>query len=410
MGLGLDYQQKYYSDLSTGILKVGSNGDDPSTNITVNNALTITSATQVLTTRVNFEVLSHNLTAGQTFIPVGCTPAAYNGSFTVDNVVDSDNIEVILLSDPSGDATVVGTYDDGTLNVSFSGKYRIVDRVSDSNGAPANNQFSKSRSRIFNWAALSNIDHTAIATDGNIIIAVDDTEVISLLQLASGKAVLPIYSDTEPHLNSHVQIGSITKQSGVFTAGTNESNSTINNNPSNRTQNIAGTMGTINTTDNPIVITPISATIGIAKNAGLAFLGTAAGYVQSKGFNPNQNQVLAASPSLVITVDRAGDGNIVNVSSIVNVEQYESSPGVFTAKGASKASNNFIIAFRSFVVELLGQITYSGGSRLTDASTAGEAVDNPGISIFGALAAQISIEVSESDLDNAIFSTLKQFR
>ena len=69
----------------------------------------IVSATQNSGVEVNFEIIAHDLVIGDTIVPTGFTPAAYNGTFTVKAVVDVDNITVDLLSDPGGNATVVGT-------------------------------------------------------------------------------------------------------------------------------------------------------------------------------------------------------------------------------------------------------------------------------------------------------------
>ncbi len=413
MGLGLDKQQIISSSLSTATIKIGSDSDNPLNIITVNNAQTVIAATQVLTTRVNFKRIGHNLTAGQQFNTTGFTPTTYNGTFTVDNVVDLDNVEIILLSDPGGDATVLGTYDDGTFDINLPGKFRIVDRVSDLNGTPINNQFTKSRSRIFSWVATFNIDHTAVGSDGNFIIIVDDTSIISIIQLPSNQILLPVYSNTEANFNTHIQIAGLIKSNGnvdVVEIGENS----VNNNPYNLIRNIGRNIGVLNSLDNQIITSPINGTIQISTNVGNFFSGSQGGYIPTKGFNPNQFETVASSPTTIFTIDRASNGNIVNISTSLNVNQFESSPGVFASKGSSKASNNFIQTATVFNVELLGQITYSGGSRLTDAETANEFINIPNISILLPKITQISIENGATDLNNpaeAIFkSDIKQFR
>jgi len=72
-------------------------------------ATSIVSATQNSGVEVNFEITAHGLEVGDKIVPTGFTPAAYDGTFTVKAVVDVDNITVDLLSDPGGNATVVGT-------------------------------------------------------------------------------------------------------------------------------------------------------------------------------------------------------------------------------------------------------------------------------------------------------------
>ena len=415
-GYGLPEQNEYYNSLSTNQIKIGTDSDDPTINITANSGITVPSATRINATTVEFEVINHaqfNTAIGKFIKTTGFTPAAYNITGVILSITDVDHFRVTSLSDPVTNATVVGTADFGSLNVAFPGKFRVVDRVNDSNGAPANNQFTKSRSRIRNWAALSNIDHSAVASDGNLIIIVDNAGVISIIQLSTGAALLPDSSDTEPDINTHIQLGAIAKQNGGVTVNTVASLVGNNSNIHNKLRSVNKIIGTINTIENPIIITPVAATIGISTNAGAAFIASDAGFIQTGGLNPNQFTTTASSPTLILTADRAGTGNIVNVSTILNVNEFESSPGIFSAKGASKASNNFIIAFGSFNAELLGQTTYSGGTRLVDASNADEPLDVPGIAIFGAKVSQISIENAATDLSliaQAIFKDLKQFR
>lgn len=71
----------------------------------------VANATQVVGTTVNFNIVGHNLQVGHGFIAKGFIPTAYNGLLTVTSVIDVDNVECILLSDPLGDATTIGTYD-----------------------------------------------------------------------------------------------------------------------------------------------------------------------------------------------------------------------------------------------------------------------------------------------------------
>lgn len=336
-GYGLQEQQTLYSSLSTGLIKIGTNSDDPTTLITDNG--------------------------------------------------------------------------DNTIDTEFDVNYRIVDRVNDANGTPANNQFTKSRSRIFTASPVSNLSHASI-TDGNVLFLVDNTGAVSAVQLTSGGADLSPHSDVDPDLNTHVHIGGLTKSSGSVEASTLFVEQSINNNIYNRNRNIEQAIGTINSIDNPITISPIAGTIQIATTAGRAFLPGAAGFIQTKGFNPSQFTNTASSPTTILTVDRVGDGNIVNVSTSLNVNEFESTPGTFTAKGANKASVNKIIAFSTFNVELLGEVTYSGGSRLTDALAANESVNNPGISSAGAKIQEIAIDNGATDLTlvaEAIFKDLKQF-
>jgi hypothetical protein len=78
--------------------------------INVAGGAAVVSATQISGTTVNFQITGHNLEQGVTIDTTGFTPAAYNGSFVITEITDANNIQVELLSDPLGDATVVGTY------------------------------------------------------------------------------------------------------------------------------------------------------------------------------------------------------------------------------------------------------------------------------------------------------------
>lgn len=337
MGLGLDKQLELCSSLSTGLIKIGTDSDDPTTLITDNG--------------------------------------------------------------------------DNTIDTNFSIKYRIVDRVNDSNGTPANNQFTRSRSRMFIASPVSNLSHSSI-TDGNVLFLVDSASAVTAIQLVSGQATLSPHSDVDPDLNTHVQIGGLTKVAGSVEAGTLFVEQNVNNNIYNRLRNAQQAMGTINSIDDPITISPIATTIQITVNSGRAFLPSEAGFIQTKGLNPSQFTNSAASPVTVLSVDRLGDGNIVNISTSLNVNQFESVPGTFTAKGSNRASVNKIIAFGNFVVELLGQIEYSGSTRLDDGLAANEPVDNPAISSAGAKISEIAIDVGATDLSltsEAKFKILKQF-
>lgn len=78
--------------------------------VNVSAGSTVVSATQISGVTVNFEITGHNLEVGSTLTTVGFTPATYNGSFIITEIIDVDNVKCDLLSDPAGDATVVGTY------------------------------------------------------------------------------------------------------------------------------------------------------------------------------------------------------------------------------------------------------------------------------------------------------------
>ena len=294
---------------------------------------------------------------------------------------------------------------DGTIDVNFAGDYRIVDRIN-----TTNNRFVTSRSRRLSWAAVSDLDYTALP-DGNIVVTVNSAGTIEVIQLTSGAAVLPVFSDTEVDLNTHVQIGTFVKSGATIAAGTLDVIQNVNNNSYNRIRNIARTIGTINSEDAKIDVTPIATTIGIATSAGRAFIASDAGFPQTGGLNPNQFTVNASSPTLILKVTR--DNIIQSISFVLDVNNFESSPGTITAKGIARATNNFIIAFAPFNAELLGQQEFAGATRVSDASQFDEDPDIPSIAIFGGKIKKIANDVGATDLSlvaQAIFTDMKQFR
>ncbi len=397
---GLDRQQAYYSSLSTGMIKIGADSDNPANNITINDNINSV-ATRISATEVNFQVTNHaqfGTAIGKYIRSSGYIPAAYDIIGVILSLPDANNIRVTPLSDPGINASTNGVLDFGSLNVVFGGLFRIVDRVSETNGAPTTNQFSKSRSRVFKWVAKSNIDHSTIS-DGTLLVIVAEGGVISVDLSADGSPALPVFDDVGPNLNTHYQLANFVKTAEVVS--NLESSSNTENNPFNRIINLARTLGVIKAKSNPPVISAISGTIGIDTTAGNYFTGTNAGYRFTNGLNPNQLIITASSPTLIITVDRAGEGNIVNISNILNVNEVELSPGIFSAKGASKSSLNTIVQFPGFNGELLGQEIFSGGTRLQDAIDKNENINLPNLVIFGGVGSRIAIDNAATDLDLA---------
>jgi hypothetical protein len=73
---------------------------------------TISTLTNVTTTATATTVANHNLQTGNYLTITGCTPAAYNGSFSI-TVTGDTTFTYTMLSNPGGSATVVGTYTTG---------------------------------------------------------------------------------------------------------------------------------------------------------------------------------------------------------------------------------------------------------------------------------------------------------
>ena len=103
------------------------------------NGGTVLSAVQISGVEVEIEVVDHNRVIGDTLVlgnASGFTPSAYDGTFVVTSVTNTSKFRVNLLSDPLGDATVIGSYGSLKSNVPFgvSAQY--------SAGTPATNRAS----------------------------------------------------------------------------------------------------------------------------------------------------------------------------------------------------------------------------------------------------------------------------
>jgi hypothetical protein len=73
---------------------------------------TISTLTNATTTATATTVANHNLQTGNYLTITGCTPAAYNGSFSI-TVTGATTFTYTMLTNPGGSATVVGTYTTG---------------------------------------------------------------------------------------------------------------------------------------------------------------------------------------------------------------------------------------------------------------------------------------------------------
>jgi len=80
---------------------------------------TISSITNVTTTATVTTSAAHGLDVGDWVELSGQTPIAYRGEFQVTEVPSTTTFKVVLLSDPGGSATTVGTY----VSIDYSGTY-----------------------------------------------------------------------------------------------------------------------------------------------------------------------------------------------------------------------------------------------------------------------------------------------
>lgn len=79
---------------------------------TVAPVTTITSLTNVTTTATATTAANHNLQTGDYLTITGCTPAAYNGSFSI-TVTGDTTFTYTMLTNPGGSASTIGTYTTG---------------------------------------------------------------------------------------------------------------------------------------------------------------------------------------------------------------------------------------------------------------------------------------------------------
>ena len=322
MGLGLDKQQKYYSDLSTGVMTMTG---DPETLLTDNG--------------------------------------------------------------------------DGTIDVNHGGVYRIVDRTDTFNFL--------SRSRCKSWVATSNIDHTASGADGNKVIIVDNTGVISIIALPSGSAKLLADEGAGiPNFNTHLQIGSLSKDAGsidsfLFFVG-------INNNIHNRLRYGLDTVGVVNSVNDPQdIIISGNNDLKLKYTKGSA-LFTDIGFINTNGLSLDQD-ILLADIADVPLVSVTRDGIIQSLSTDLDVLNIESPIGTLTPMGNNQAANRYVLGFadEQFVGILFGQVDFG---TVALAAAASEALNNIALTQFGVKLQKISVDKSETDNANFILTLLKQFR
>lgn len=322
MGLGLDKQQKYCSDLSTGLLSMTG---DPETLIT-------------------------------------------------------DNM-------------------DGTIDINHGGQFRIVDRTDTFNFL--------SRARRNSFIATNNIDHTASGTDGNKVIIVDMSGTITIEALASGSAKLLAFEGVGvPNFNTHVQIGSISKDSGTINSFLTVIS--VNNNINNKLRFATDTIGVVNSVNDPQDIV-ISGNNDLKLNytKGSSIL-TDIGFVDTDGLSPDQD-ILAADVTDVPILSVTRDGIIQAIGTDLNVLDIESPIGTLTPMGNNRSANRYVLGFadEQFIAVLFGQADFS---TIDVAAIAPETLDNIALTQFGVKLRKISVEKSETDNANFVLTLLKQFR
>lgn len=400
MGYLSQKQLKYYSDLSTGLISLDG---DLSSLITINDFLPVVSATRIDANTVEFEITNHaqyNTAIGKFFSSTGFTPVAYDITGTILSITDADHFRVTSLSDPVGNATVIGLWDAGSLNINHNGKYRNLKRPS----------LYRPQSTMLFFVAKNNIDHSAIGTDGNFSIVVDDTETISIIQLPTGIAKLEAFLGAGvPNFNTHLELGTFFKDAGVVGGFTPVA--FWNGNIHNRFRYSADTIGVLNNTQD---VDFTGGDLTLIYRAGFIF-STDVGFADTGGVSNEQNILTSdVNAPLILTVTR--DNIIQDISVDVNVTDFESPVGTLTPLGVARAGNRFMLGFvdpnfpgGGFLVNLLGQMPFPGATRVQDAANSTEPLDNPNLTKLGSRLIKISVDVNEVDLNNAIKTKLEKF-
>ena len=303
---------------------------------------------------------------------------------------------ISMTGDPS---TLITDNMDGTININHGGDFRIVDRTDTFDFI--------SRSRRRSWVATNNIDHTASGADGNKLILVDINGTITITTLPSDSAKLLAFEGdgTPPNLNTHIQIGSITKDAGVinnFVAVV-----TVNNNIFNNVRYISDSMGNINFVHEPqdIVISGNN-DLKLKYVAGSSLL-TDLGFTSTNGLSINQDTFVSDIIDVpILSITR--DGIIQAIGTDLNVIDIESPIGTLTPMGNNQSANRYVLGFATeqFVGVLFGEEDFG---TLAAAVAAEENLNNITLTQFGVKLRKISVDKSETDNANFVLTLLKQF-
>lgn len=309
-----------------------------------------------------------------------------------------DSLSTGLISLTGDPTTLITDNGDGTMDINHGGDFRIVDRTDTFNFI--------SRSRLRSFVATSNIDHTASGADGNKVIIIDNTGTISIIALPKNSSKLSADEGSGiPNFNTHLQIGTLTKNSGtvnnfIFLV-------TINNNIFNNTRFFLDSIGIINTIMDPqdIVISGNN-DLKLKYTKGSSLL-TDTGFKNTGGLSLNQNKLIADIVDVpIISVTR--DGLIDSISTDLNVVDIESPIGTLTPMSNNQAANRYILGFadEEFVVALYGQIDFG---TIAAAALAPDLLANIDLTQFGTKLRKISVNKNETDNANFIFTLLNQF-
>jgi hypothetical protein len=150
---------------------------------TTTGVVAISTITRVSTTATLTTASSHGLTTGKQVSITGCTPAAYNGVYTI-TVTGSSTFTYTMASVPAGSASVVGSYEIGIttpvntlMNYSEIGTYKLFaasgDTIYEAAANPAVRVFTGLNSDKLQSVNLSN-------TGGKFLIACNGVDPVMI--------------------------------------------------------------------------------------------------------------------------------------------------------------------------------------------------------------------------------------
>ena len=175
----------------------------PSTNSTANgSAYAISSITNIGTGALVTTASAHNLFTGNTVVVTGATPSAYNGTFVITKQ-SATTFTYALLSNPGGNATVVGSYSVPASTVSSASHSDLVATITTStaHGLITGNQVTLS-------------GFTPTEYNGTYIITVVDSTSFTYIMASAPATVATTvgsYVVTTQTISSNIQTGLVAK-------------------------------------------------------------------------------------------------------------------------------------------------------------------------------------------------------
>lgn len=282
-----------------------------------------------------------------------------------------------------------------TAEILQGGEGWIIDRTS--------NDFDPDVYKV-SWDPTSGIDTSPTNQDGNFIIHVNTTGVITMESIDE-RSLLPVYSASGANANTNLQIGQFARSGGTATGAAQAIQGLVNS-PLAIDQ-ILQSFGTLNSAANPLGVEANGANLNVNFTAGEG-IGTLLGWTGDAGGLSRNLNILSADISAVTIILVTRDNVIQGSGTTVNVDQYEdpNNPGTLITMANNTSKLNFYRGFPDdgFITECLGQATYA---TISAALESGESPDFPALVAFGFSLSEIALDKDETDLAaNATFRKL----